>query len=430
MKNKLYIDEINIENYHKELAVEYKSDKKLEILEVCEATILPFHNFNNDLNHLSGGVINAQGEYIEESALRRYGTWNYIHGAYDFDNNETKFIDKEVCYLGMQFSHWGHFLLESTTRLWYFINSKHKNNMFFAYYGSKLEGNYLEFFNLLGIKEEQLLYISEPTKFSKIIIPEVSSELTSFWTDEFKQTFEQVSHKVKSEHYEKIYFTRRKYFTPNKLSGIDCRGEKLLEATFSKAGYKVFSPEHLTLRKQIALMKGCKNFASLNSSSSHNLIFSNSSCKAFLINKCNIINKTQILINQMKDIESVYIDANKNLLPVSQGMGPFLLYLSDNFKRFCKDYKLKYKSSELKNKDYLWFFSYWGKVHSDSWILDHVQNPTFEECIKLLNYHLPFKSNNIKKNSLKYKILSNITIGEKRKIYKQKLQELNHKKGA
>lgn len=420
--NKLYLDDLNFEDYGNALNINYKSDKKLTFKRFTDAVILPMQNQENNLNHIYGGVVDSAGEYVENSGISRYGTWKYIYGKYDFDSSKLKKIDREVYYIGPQFSHWGHFLLECITRLWYYLtlSQEERSKIVFAYLGAEITENYLEFFNLLGISKEQLLRITEPTKFSSVIVPEVSSELVHYYTDEYKMIFDNLISAVSPEKYKKIYFTRSEFYD----DWQKCRGEDIIENLFRKNGYKIFAPEQLTLQKQIALIKGCKEFASLNSSNSHNLLFSNGNCKVCLLNKCNIVNHTQIMINQIKNIDASYVDINKNLLPVSQGMGPFLLYTSDNLKHFCHDNKLKYIYSSVKNEDYLWYFSYWAEVNKAEWIHPHIQRADFQECIKLINYHLPIKDKKLKGSPFFCRLMSKITFGKLKQKFKDKYKIL------
>ncbi len=395
--NNFYLDEINEQNYIQALEHNYEKKEILNVKKYEQATVLPAIQDMNDLNHTFGGLITSDGQYVENSGIRRYGTWKYIYGKYDFDNNNVQYIDKDVYYIGMFIKHWGHFLLESTTRLWYLIhlNDEEKKKMTFVYFGTKLKKNYLEFFNLLGIHSDQLLYIDSPTKFKSVLVPDVASELTCFYTKEFNEVFDYIAAQVPADKYKKIYFTRTQFCRTGDVSQNECRGEEEIEKIFRKNGYKIFAPEQLTLKKQIALIKGCQEFASLNSSNSHNLIFANKDCRACLVNKCNIVNYTQILINQMRNIKASYVDAGKNFLPVSQGMGPFLVYPSEHLKQYCIEHNLDFKNvkQDISDKDIVWYFSYWGMVNNEKWVQPHIQNANFEECLNLMKFYLPYKSN-------------------------------------
>ena len=79
------------------------------------ATILPLRrNPSFGLLFGKGGVVDSQGQYVDLSAIP-----GRVQFAYPFENPEYK--DEKVVYCGYLVNHWGHFLIEGVTRLWYFL---------------------------------------------------------------------------------------------------------------------------------------------------------------------------------------------------------------------------------------------------------------------------------------------------------------------
>lgn len=104
--------------------VSYKSNKKLVVNEYKDAIIVPFEfNFKNNCqaSHL-GGVIDKNNQYIPESAFYRWSESSSEDKFVIEDNYQNaKKIDETVMYGGYFYTHWGHFLMEMTGRLWYYI---------------------------------------------------------------------------------------------------------------------------------------------------------------------------------------------------------------------------------------------------------------------------------------------------------------------
>ena len=89
----------------------------------------------------------------------------------------VKKINKTVIYGGLISNHWGHFLVDFTTRLWFTLINKDNNPIAFVVRERQhieLLSNILRFLELLGIKKDRILLISEPIsppKYNSPIAP-------------------------------------------------------------------------------------------------------------------------------------------------------------------------------------------------------------------------------------------------------------------
>ena len=81
------------------------------------ATVLPLRR-RADFGLLfgKGGVVDENGQYVPMSAIP-----GRVEGSYAVENPE--FRDEKVVYCGYLVNHWGHFLIEGVTRLWYFLEN-------------------------------------------------------------------------------------------------------------------------------------------------------------------------------------------------------------------------------------------------------------------------------------------------------------------
>ena len=81
------------------------------------ATILPLRR-GKDFGLLfgKGGVVDENGQYVSLSAIP-----GRVEGSYEVKAPE--FRDEKVVYCGYLVNHWGHFLIEGVTRLWYFLEN-------------------------------------------------------------------------------------------------------------------------------------------------------------------------------------------------------------------------------------------------------------------------------------------------------------------
>jgi len=160
----------------------------LEKQQYNNATILPIKS-KEQLLFGQGGVIDEEKQYIPMSGIE----WR-IWGDYEYSVNEIK--NEKVVYCGYLVPHWGHFLIEAVTRLWYFFENDETVDkyVFMVELNStrKAEGNYKEFLELLGVYPKVEI-INVPTRYREVIIPEVSYSMTKFYSEYYKKLFEVVA---------------------------------------------------------------------------------------------------------------------------------------------------------------------------------------------------------------------------------------------
>lgn len=347
-----YMDEIIKDDYIEYSEKSYKSDKKLNVEEIPNAIVLPADLDAEKNNTLwgNGGVVNQNKEYIESSAQIAENMCNRVYGNYDFDKYDE--IDEEVIYMNYFLPHWGHFLIDIVNRLWY-AKKCDKKIVYTALEKHKIEGNFLEFLNLLGIEEERLIRITKPTKFKKVIIPESSIYPGKYYTKEFVEIFDAVKSKVEIDTKmkdKKIYFSRKNIQHELRKEV----GEKDIEKFFKNNNYDIVCPETLSLTKQIQIIKSAKEMVAFSGTLPHNMLFAENGANIIIINKTPRANAHQFLIDDMRELNVTYIDCHISLFPVFYGPGPFVMTINDNLKRFAKDnnYYLKVndKINKLKNK--------------------------------------------------------------------------------
>ena len=185
-----YVRPLKIEAVKKWYDREFPKKDNLEALEYSHATILPLKKLaGDDLLFGRGGVIDINNEYIEESGIP-----GRIFGSYEI--SEPDYKDERVVYCGYLVPHWGHYLVEAVTRLWYFMKNDSTIDKYVFFIEEKSErtisGNYREFLELLGIWDK-LDIISVPTKYREVIVPQRSFKMGQYWSEEFKNIYNTVA---------------------------------------------------------------------------------------------------------------------------------------------------------------------------------------------------------------------------------------------
>jgi len=250
-----------------------------------------------------------------------------------------------VVYCGALIRQWGHFLIESVSRLWYYLENDETIDRYVfisndQYFNSKdsISGNYREFFELLGIWDI-LDVVSVPTSYREVLIPELGYSRKYHYSDAYKSVFDNVVEKAllsfseSEEAYQRVFLSRSKL---KKANQSEC-GLDMLDNYYSKNGYTVLYPEKISLRKLIWYMNSADVCAAESGTLPHNFLFCKDNKKVEIIERQTTVNEIQANIDQIKNFDVTYIDACFMIYPVSAGAGPFFLAYTRQFEDFTRD---------------------------------------------------------------------------------------------
>ena len=343
-----YLYEFNKERYKK--AVERKFPCKNDLSEVVveDGYLLPNRYANNRLfGH--GGVLDKSRQFVKESEIIGYAKYAvsitsedeagiYLGEGYEIDKEKAIYLDEEVVYLGYINNHWGHFLIDCSTRLYSFLKDTEDKRKY-VYLVNEGEqyvpvSSIARFFELLGIKEH-IIFINQVTKCRKIIIPEQGYMTNAYYSKGYLEVFDKVANSIdcsKYPVYDKVYYSRANV---KKAQGSEI-GEDILLEVFQKNGFHIVSPEKYTLDEQIAIVRNTDLLAGITGTLPHNLLFAKPAQKMLVINKSHNLNMAQMDINAMRGINMVYVDSYLEKFPVLIGPGPFLLDYSKEMDAYVK----------------------------------------------------------------------------------------------
>ena len=309
----------------------------LEAYTYSDATILPLKQFENDSVQFGrGGVVTENGEYVDKSSIEAR-----VYGSYEVENCCEK--DEKVVYCGYLINHWGHFLVEAICRLWYFLENDDSVDKYVFFLQEneerQIKGNYKEFFELLGVFDK-LEIINKPTKYREVIVPELSYKARTYYSEEFKRIFETVAANVTAaedwEKYEKIFLTRSQLKKAQKYEF----GMEAVDSFFRNNGYKIISPEKISLSELIFLIRNASDCASVSGSLPHNMLFANDMQKLTIVEREVLNNDFQVDFNRVKNFSVTYIDAHIALYPVNFS-GPFIMFCEGELKKYAQAHKMQ-----------------------------------------------------------------------------------------
>ncbi len=336
----------------------YRIDRPMACQTVSRGIILPQKTVAEGPMWGLGGVCDEHNCFVELSAYD--GGWATHGGGYAWEN-ET-YCEEDVVYFGMFFNHWGHFLIDLLGRLWPFADPQSPcKGWKLAYLGDEEpRGNFLEFFSLLGIKKEQLVHITKPTRFRNVMVPEFCCKSCVWYSDEYRGIFDAMAAQVEKEGFvpsqadkmEKVYLTRSAF---GKAKGTEF-GEDMIVRWMETNGFSVLAPETLSVREQIYLWNHAKEIACLDGSIPMNLAFcGNHELKLSVFHKTHLehLNLELYLLMRPCDVTllDVWYEPFKKY-PKNIGAGPFIFHLGDDAKAYSaqRGWVFPFTDSQLEKK--------------------------------------------------------------------------------
>ncbi len=389
IEEKLYVRPDVFEKYNTAMKHDYFSSAPLKVKEISEGIVLPSISFTDGqgFERYKGGVVNDIGQFVNESAHYREkigAFWGSLIEGYK-PQPKIEYDEREVIYGGLIFEHFGHFLIESTGRLWYYLQNGKNHPVAFVAPG-KVKKFVYEFLELIGLKKENIIIIKKPVRFKKIIVPQSSFAIRNYFTKEFILPYQ--NNKAPANSIKRIYLTRTKF-----KNGPKTFGEEILEKAFADNGYKIIAPELLSLKEQIAYIKGAESIAGIMGTATHLALFAKPGTELILINRSDDLNNNQIMVNQAASLTVCRVDGHLNFLPTSHTDGPFVMGITDCLLQLFKDknYKIDdFKLNYLKQSSIKLILNEWLRIysrgHEHQWLPEAFQPYTLKAaaCIRVI----------------------------------------------
>jgi capsular polysaccharide biosynthesis protein len=246
---------------------------------------------------ISGGVTVQQSLYWRGQRQRyRAAHPNTIAAQHVFETN--------VIYAGHIIDQFGHFILDSTARLWF--AKEHPEIPIIWLSGNGYKPYQSEILDLLGIKNTPI-FVTEPTQFSNVFLPETGFLQHGTYPDYFDRFL------AKFEPSD-IVSGRKAWVSRSNLPSFRAcvLGEDEMEAQLSKIGWSIFHPEMFSVTEQLKFMSSCEVLAGWSGSAFHTL------CLLKEVNpKVHIFARGTYMGKMFEDIAAVKkIDQTNYVLPL------------------------------------------------------------------------------------------------------------------
>jgi len=268
---------------------------------------------------------------------------------------EINYIDADAIYFCVPQNHFGHVLTGTMAFAHILLNDNFANHkiVFTAFPPDYAEpSNAIKtLLQHLGVKEENIITVSEYTQFRSVTIVEPSLRcvrLSRFRKRLFEinealiRTFRAISQKfIDNASPKKVYFSR------SKLGDLSVCGEDKIEHVFRQNGYSVFYPEKLSLDEQIKLVANADYYVCVQGTLEHHSLFMKDGSTLIVLNREKNPTERQVLINklQKKTIKQVYLQTN--VRPMGNRGWRYIIGATKDLLRFFDENEFIYDAKML-----------------------------------------------------------------------------------
>ena len=213
-----------------------------------------------------GGIFGPKGDYIHAGAHWRRGRPLLLPP--EAAPRPRDDLAGNWMWGGLLLNHFGHFLTESTPRLWGLAEVSGLDGIVFLHKrNAEVTEFHRNFLRLMGF-DLPIHVVSRATRVERLHVPGQGFGLgrISFGTAKFRDFFRTAfAPEIRAEGPEKLYVSRSA-LGPRKGGVL---GETFLEEHLAAEGYEVFHPQHHPLEVQIARYRAARRIVALDGSALH-----------------------------------------------------------------------------------------------------------------------------------------------------------------
>jgi len=312
----------------------------LNVYTAENAIILPLKPSSDRFHNWDGGVVDRDGKFIAGHIVdtRHDHRQNIVRG-YPVPS-DIDFVAEPVIFGGGRDArHFGHFLLEELSRLWYYVENRELNyKVAFINNGLNFDHPSVALLTQLGLDRDNMLFIERPTQFQTVIVPDQSMYIYSGEIDREHglSVFDALRDSVKPGGADRIYLTRTMLPPGKNFRDVN---ENMLEDFFRKQGYQIVAPETHPLPQQISLLSGAKEVVCTVGTLSHLLLFCHNGIEhtAILRDKRSPV-EIQWEINRLRGVVTNVVDCLLEFLPSSHTGGVHFFTTTPQWSRFVSEH--------------------------------------------------------------------------------------------
>ncbi len=272
------------------------------------------------LQSLSGGAFDTSGNLISDCLQPRSDGQEAIASIQPVCTRIPAQSIPEAVFGGLAFDHFGHFLLESTARLWALPKTHELPWIFISVDRETLPEYQLGFLEILGLPRERVIVVPGCVKVERLLIPQPSFTYHHHATHAYRDTFRAAQLRPTSTHTRRIFLSRQNSTIARTV------GERELETVLNQDGWEIVYPENLSARAQAELFSNDTVVLGMQGSAFHLSLFASPGHK--VVHLCRGEGyRAYYLLDELMGLDATYLQAVQTdlALPSKPITGPFLL---------------------------------------------------------------------------------------------------------
>ena len=339
LKRRLYVP--NFDHWKNMFNKNYYSDR-LPTVKTLENGIILTAQMKKlkDEHRYKGGVCDKNFKFVagySNIAPGKMNGWCCLDEAYKVDRKKLVQSDEEVIWGGAMICHFGHFITECMSRMWYVVEHPEDTRkvVFVKVNTWKVAPWMYQFLELLGLPEERVVILNKPTQYKSIVIPEQSSRIKFNYNDKLLVPFRKMADAVTPRgDVKKLFLTRSKELT----SQMYLANADYFEDFYRQRGFEIVAPETLTAKEQIALITGAEEIVCHMGTLAHWSMFSRPGVKWTFLTRVDDFRSRQMLINKATGIDWYLVSTSMNFMHSDQGGGVCLLGPTEYWRKYVLEH--------------------------------------------------------------------------------------------
>jgi hypothetical protein len=209
-------------------------------------------------------------------------------------------------FAGAAWNHFGHFLTEGLSRWWLLARlapSVRAELRFVLYDERPLARWQLDCLEALGVGAEQLVYLTEPQRFERLIVPAAAYNLHCAAAPPQAEVWEHIGRAFdRGSGPERVYLSRSRYTYNRTLVN-----EAEVERRFRARGFTVLHPQELGIAEQVAAVRHASLIAGSAGSAMYLSAFARPGARRLIISPRNFTFRDDQLISHLREGQLAYI---------------------------------------------------------------------------------------------------------------------------
>lgn len=282
---------------------------------------------NRDNVHTFSGAIYSEAAKLVPHSQRLVGRARKPENPSLLEGpTPTRRLEGRSLFAGILFRNFGHFLLESTSRLWALASLDYRPErlVYHAFTPDAAEqlkntssdGYISSLLRAVGYRPEDIdVVVDEPAILDEVVVPQSTVALNGYVHPRFVDFFDRVVESLDLSNAQTGTDSRRIYLSRSLLKGKKrhAENEREIEQVAVNAGFEVVHPQRIPFREQVALMQGAEVVSGCDGSAMHLTVFARPGTRVLCFDARR--GTTQRTIEAVRGLQGICIKARAETHP-------------------------------------------------------------------------------------------------------------------